>query len=130
MGGGAVKRIRALSVRGRALAVTALLAILVSGCLYSPRGLETRAVLGLEVQPGEVKGETELLITGTCGSALVLHRVEYSYEGDTLEVRVFAGLTRQDGQRSGTLDICVRVPPGVNRVVFGDDREVIWTRSP
>jgi hypothetical protein len=103
---------------------------MLSACYLTPTVMSKDAMIGLEAQPVSVDGETELHITGICGSALVLRQVKMSYDADTIVVRVYASLTRGDVLGTCDVDFRLRVPKHVRRVLFGNDRQVIWSRPP
>lgn len=75
-------------------------------------GYGTRLILG----SGRTGSHSALAVSG--------HRVEH--KGDALVLLV--SLVRATPDLRGDFDIVIDIPPGVNRVLFGEPRAEIWRR--
>ena len=86
--------LRMVASRWPAMPAVALLPVVLSACGLYPHVMSADAMFGLEVQPVSVEGGTELHITGMCGSAEDLLRVECAYHGDAIVMRVMVVAAR------------------------------------
>ncbi len=105
----------------------AIVDVIMGACANSPRTLEARNTFGLSVTIRDTGRQMEAEISGLCGhSALGVTHVRVVSRGRVREVIVYIEPAREG--MTGNFSVRVRLD-AVDRVTFGADKTVIWTRQ-
>jgi hypothetical protein len=81
----------------------------------------------ITVQEKTVNNTLHLQITGMVfASALAVSQIDVIPNGDEMIVKVYIVHAREG--LSGTIDYDGEISPEINRVCFGDEKHIIWSR--
>jgi hypothetical protein len=82
----------------------------------------------ITVQEKAVNDTLHLQITGMVfASALAVSQIDVKPNGDEMIVRVYIVHAREG--LSGAIDSDMEIGPKINRVCFGDEKYIIWSRK-
>jgi hypothetical protein len=92
--------------------------------------LELKYVAGFKVEEIQNDQTSYLKISGLAmHSALYIDRVEQKQKGDDLVVLLYLSLSPRGQLSSGSFDITIELKPTINRVLFGEDKKMVWERQ-
>jgi hypothetical protein len=101
-------------------------ALLAISCATAGSYLHYDDVQFFQVEPAP-GAQTAIVVSGMMAVAgLAVEDVETRVEGDALLLLVKTGIP--DKKISSNLNRFVPIPDGVNKVLFGEERKLIWTR--
>lgn len=109
--------------------------ILITTCLFlggcADMNLRYQDVAGFRAVEVQKDGINYLHISGlTMNSALYIDSIEQEIHGSDLIVLMHMSLSPKDKSSSGSFDTFIEIKPEVSRILFGQDAQVVWKRSP
>ena len=91
--------------------------------------LEYQYVLSFQTEEHYKNNRTYLLVSGHCGhSSLNIGEITERLDGRDMVVRIYTTLSRANN-RDGSFLHAVKIDDNIDRILFGDEKKVIWQRN-